>query len=1132
MNKALIIVLILAAAGLVPGQGPSKNGTKKAVRPPATIAKASSPAGDKKKAEPAAVNPEPAATPAPESDQTRFDKAVAATAVSEKARLLRAFIDEFPESEHRPEAYNYLVTARAIVGEEKMRAGDREGAVASFKLAVDDAPEPMPERAYNEVILKIPANLFYRGEKAAAMEIARHIENKVAANAKLLLGVAAFYLSIENGTEARRVAESAVAVDPASAQGYLALGLAHRLNFELEDAAKAYAKALEVDAGSVPAQRGLADMRRALGHSADAALLYRAILASNEADTAARSGLVLALFEAGKRNEAEAELTSALERDPKNFPLLAAAGYWYAANKQPAKAVEHAQKAIDIEPRYVWSHIALGRGLMAQGKPLEAERALIKAKQYGNFPTLEYELAMARYQAGFYREAAEELAKSFTVRDGVIKTRLGGRVEREDRSFTDLLAGERRASIMLATAPDDQMSASKLKALLEFTRKAEETEYEVEAAALADEFTSGDDAMKVHRQLYAASLLLQKNLALPKAAELVKAVVGRTDAALEVASPSAAVMANELYESRAAAFSKNEVMIVPDIPRQTLSAILRGRVEELSGWTLFMQKNYPEATVRLKRAVAVLPANSAWWRSSMWRLGSVLEADGKDQEALESYIQSYKADRPSVVRYGVIESVYLRVNGSTDGLEQKLGPRPGTNTAIAAAPAQPVPEQAKADAANNTVSDAAHFGLPKVVPAKTEGRSPAAVPESETKTTAVPAPAEAARTEVKRDEIKTEPNNDARKDGASPVGNTAPVGETPVGENEKSETAKEIPVVEATLDPSSAKKDPGAAAKTVSEPSSGADPSVKAVSIPNTGAVKETVRNEEMAEREPSRPAASENDPSAKKELTEEVPAKAGPPREDRDAAKPTENVRIASPEGEKPSEKKGDTAAANEEKKNETSLPSSGPEPPAAKPSGENPAKRRVVVVDNLTGKVENNQPDQPQAATDPGASQTKRAGDPLFDPIVINVPSTWVPKKVEPKAGTSAGDTKAPVLIAGSGQEVPSTSTVRPRLVEGKEVAAERKCSMEVSEEKISLLNGGGSLGVQVSVKGEGSVDDVSASTNSVRDIEVRPEPEIEGVVGRRFYVIRSISARVGMYQVNFESPCGKKEVMVRVR
>ncbi|NOT48737.1 MAG: hypothetical protein HOP17_13435, partial [Acidobacteria bacterium] len=74
--------------------------------------------------------------------------------------------------------------------------------------------------------------------------------------------------------------------------------------------------------------------------------------------------------------------------------------------------------------------------------------------------------------------------------------------------------------------------------------------------------------------------------------------------------------------------------------------------------------------------------------------------------------------------------------------------------------------------------------------------------------------------------------------------------------------------------------------------------------------------------------------------------------------------------------------------------------------------------------------------------------------------------------------------------------------------------------------------SLGILVSISGEGRTKDISASTTSPRDIEVRAEAEVEGTSGRRIYVIKSVSQNTGAYLVNFESPCGKKEIMVRVR
>src|SRR5206468_8457526 len=105
---------------------------------------------------------------------------------------------------------------------------------------------------------------------------------------------------------------------------------------------------------------------------------------------------------------------------------LAGAAYWYAAHDEGSQAVALAQKAIETDPRFIWSHIALARGLMSQKKPVDAERTLLAARRYGNFPTLEYEIASARAAAGLYRDAIEDLSKSFSVKDGVVHANLGG----------------------------------------------------------------------------------------------------------------------------------------------------------------------------------------------------------------------------------------------------------------------------------------------------------------------------------------------------------------------------------------------------------------------------------------------------------------------------------------------------------------------------------------------------------------------------------------------------------------------------------------------------------------------------------------------------------------------------------
>ncbi|HLA94087.1 MAG TPA: tetratricopeptide repeat protein, partial [Pyrinomonadaceae bacterium] len=520
----LFLVSSFAATGFAQTQPPKKKpaAANTTAKKPASPAKKPTPA----KSTAAKPKPRPVATPTPVDpavEKAKFDAAIAAATPAEKAELLLKFTAEFPKSEHKVRIQESLVGARAAMADERLTAGETEQGLRLFKLAISDAPKPYGDRMFNEIIARIPANLFFRGEQQPAIEIAQTIEMSVAGNPKQLLMLANFYLATENGAEAKRIAESVIKAEERNAAAYQTLAMAHRLNFDLEESAKAYAKSLELEPESASAKRSLAEMKRALGRSDEAVALYREVLAKDENDNVARTGLILSLFDNGKKAEAEADLARSLEKTPGNVFLLAGAAYWYAANNDGEKAVETARKAIEKEPRFIWSHIALGRGLMLQKKPVEAEQALIAARKYGNFPTLQYEIASARLAAGFFREAAEELHKSFVIEGGVVKTKLGGRVERGEKSFTEAIAFERRASIFAADGADSAEDADRLKALLELDQKLSvATPSEPEVIALAERFAHGDDNMNVHRKLYAANLLLQKKVGADKALEMAR----------------------------------------------------------------------------------------------------------------------------------------------------------------------------------------------------------------------------------------------------------------------------------------------------------------------------------------------------------------------------------------------------------------------------------------------------------------------------------------------------------------------------------------------------------------------------------------------------------------------------------
>ncbi|MBA3633741.1 MAG: hypothetical protein H0W58_13185 [Acidobacteria bacterium] len=937
-----------------------------------------------------------------------FEKAVNLTNAAERIAALQKFVGGFPKSDEKTHALELIVSGRAEIADEKLRLGDTQSGVKLFKLAIKDAPMPVSDKLFTKVILQVPTNLFLRGERGAALEAAKMIEAKIDGNANQLLGLATFYLGTENAAEARRLAEKAILIEPNLPAAYQTLGLAKRLDFQLEDAANAYAKALELDADSIVSKRSLAEMKRAVGKPTEAVELYREILTKDETDAAAQTGLILALFDAEKRSEAEQEMAKSLEQNPNNLFLLVGAAYWYAAHEYGAKAVELANKAVAVEPRYTWAHIALARGLMQEKRPLEAERTLLAARQYGNFPTLNYELASARLAAGFYREAANELKKTFAVKDDLIITRLGGRVPKQAQSFTELLAMERQASIFEPMAADSPASAEKLKSLLNFSQQIDSANLnETAISNAADDFVKGDDNMKLHRQLYAVNRLLEKRTAVAKALELTKAAVGGVDAALNVATPAAAVLADELYDSRTIAISRNEFVIVPDIPRQTLSGILRGRIETLTGRALQQQEKPAEAVTRFKRALSVLPEKSAWWRDSMWQLGAALQSEGKPTESLDAYVKSYMSGAPDVGKRIIIESLYQQINGNLEGLDEKIGAKPLPT--IAALPIEEEKSQTVAQAIATPAAQTAPIleTTPEIKPMPQAGES--ALPIAEAKPTPEVLSSQIAKTLPKAEKIIENPV----KIETAPTPETTP---TPEVQPSFETTPKPTPEITPTAELITA---PTPAAKTETAPEVLPTPEIKTVTEPKLKKPK-TIKNQ----------------------------------------------------------------------------------------PSADNPDKTQKLI----------------------------------FEPIIITVPKTEAvitPKTEEKIIETAVNENPVSQIksdetaaVAKADNKKTTLNKTRSRIVAENKPEEVSQCKILTSEEAVSILNSGGSLGVLVGFEDGRSVNEITAFSDSPKDLEIRFEPEIGGLSGRAFFVIKSVSATKGEFTVTFESTCGKKEVLVKVR
>jgi len=759
-QKAILIVLFLLAFSLSVVEAAPQRARKRTsqTRRPAKKKPAVQPQ-EKQSADEATEEEDEPKT----EEQLKVDlEALLNRPVAERVPRLRFFLQDYPQSALHGRATEHLISALAALGDEKLQAGDASG-VEHFKEALSLVPAEMTDKFFVEVVSQFPANLFLRGQGATALEAARAIESKVKDNAQRLLLIGTFYLSVEAADDALRVAEAASALAPDLVAAHLARSAALRMAFRLDDAAAAYARALELDPNSAVARRSLADLRRADGKTDEALELYREQLAADPADAAARAGVILSLFDAGKKEEAGQQLDTALKENPSQLALLTGAAYWYAAHGEAERALDLAGQAVRLEPRYTWAQIALARALIANKRPLDAERALRLARQYGRFPTLDYELANALAAAGLYEEAAEELSRTFTLKGDGLETLLAGRVPSSAESFTELLAPERRASIFQNAAADTEDRARMLKGLLALRLALKEKEGTAKesaanaAATAATQFAVGEDELNALRKLYAANQLLRQGVALETVRELVEGSKRGVEAALDTPVATNAIMAEELRDTRARAISLGATPDIPDVPRNVLSNILRGRIEETIGWTLFNQNQMPEAVTALRRAASVMPPNSLYWRNVHWRLGAALKANNQNAEALAAYLKSYDPRRPDPARRAIIEALYKEINGTLEGLDAKLNQKPSKSAAGLSALAGSAPQTKTQTPTDLPASDAiaspsivapANSATPETAPATTNASDATLAPPPQPETNPPPTSISATRATI------------------------------------------------------------------------------------------------------------------------------------------------------------------------------------------------------------------------------------------------------------------------------------------------------------------------------------------------------------------------------------------------
>lgn len=202
-------------------------------------------------------------------------------------------------------------------------------------------------------------------------------------------------------------------------QALVVLGDLHLMRARLKKAEQAFEQALEKNAGSAPAQRGLAKVLFDSGRYSEALARYESALSVDPSHLETNLGVVQCKLRLEQLDDAVKILTKLAPVHPKSTAIQYFVGKTKeeTGEKDPAQAAY--EKAIELNesvPELVQSYIALTRLLGQQGKQVEAEALIARAEQtFPNDPAIYAALGELSANRGSFDEAVKHFDRAITL---------------------------------------------------------------------------------------------------------------------------------------------------------------------------------------------------------------------------------------------------------------------------------------------------------------------------------------------------------------------------------------------------------------------------------------------------------------------------------------------------------------------------------------------------------------------------------------------------------------------------------------------------------------------------------------------------------------------------------------------
>ncbi|MBK9314914.1 MAG: tetratricopeptide repeat protein [Acidobacteria bacterium] len=621
----------------------------------------------------------PSGTPAPGS----IEAALAVEDPAERIAALRKFLKNNIIPEQTQTAQEAIVASWAQIADSHLNNNDIEKAVTAFRDSIGSLPENITDTFFNDTVIRIPLAVSVRGYRNEAILLARRLEARFPQEGKRLAAIGEFYMTIEAPADAIRALENAGKAGENTAMLHRALGAAYRIGLRLDDAIAEYQQAIQIDPLEKRAYYELGNLYRAYGAYDDALKLYRKQLEIEPKHTSSYKGIALAHLAMGDEEKATAALNQARdirgasEELTQDLYLQTQLAFLYLQRNNLLQARKAAEAALLIEPRYAWARIATAEVDLAEGKFFDAERNLLAARPYASFPSLNFTFGKLYLAVEDFNGAIEQFATAFQFSPTMgFTTRLGGSMDVEAGNLADLLAREHRAAIYLAESPTKAESFRIAESLVRFdvrlrllreqifTAQRPATRQQLEELDKeAMDFIEIENLRRSFRSLYIAQRLALAGVSTGTATELADIALGLADIAVG---------------------PEGSIRDYPNYDFQGRLNIFRGRALDAKGWALFKSGRNEEAVDVLSQAVAAYGSHVEG-KKALWHLATARETLGATSEALNLYIAGYEPPSEkssSDIGRAVIEVLYRKVNGSLDGLEQRLSMREATSNEV------------------------------------------------------------------------------------------------------------------------------------------------------------------------------------------------------------------------------------------------------------------------------------------------------------------------------------------------------------------------------------------------------------------------------------------------------------------